>query len=763
MGYPAQSLTKPLIVPEWDSGNIFLYTPDTAAATLGSAKVNPNYTVNVQTILNNLGSGLLPNPNACALFGPDLYFTNNSPNSQGIFKLPGYLGNPAQAVQNAFVLDLQGSDYIGLAFDPAGNLYASVAFGDGPHQITRYAGAGSATGPVAGVQLGDALSGQAKFGDLAVDAQGNLWAADYGNNRLVVFAAAALADPGPDNAWVALANGTGGAFPVINPFTAVEPVTAAWLLVGPEGLDFDGFGAGASLWVGNNNDGGTGIGQNQWTSLVEITPTLQAKLVALLASNPGTTLAATTLAAGTDFNIFQVPNYTGAKPQFGGVQVDRAAGRLYVNDEVGGWVRGYDLGTLADTQNTPADTDSQVAPNHITDERGNGGIALVQLGCYVQDEASDGGVEPDTATDTAPNVPWESPGIVATIFDMPDQLTLPVPYADPDPGLGADGSDTVLGNATRQIYVQVNYTGAMPTTGLEQLQLYWGKASATLNWPAPWDGSETDSGTGAKLGGPIGSPITIPSIVGTPPGQTPPPFIAGPVAWQTPDPTDYTVQDGHFCLLARIVTPNGFYAENTAGDPSLPGDTSIGAFAGMTVPEGSNLLDNVVANARIAWRNIHIVATEPPGGTAIRLPPGVVATNFGRTPLHLRFAFTLLDERRRIIREPGGQLLVSATGSSLALLQRSSLQSLPHVDARRPNHRRARVPHLATGIDRLRLEPRAMLVFHVDYEPPAGLLHYAIRASAFAQQAGGERLIGGQTFVYGRVEGLSVSPGHKRR
>lgn len=780
MVYPAKSLTKPLISPDWKSGNIYLYTPDTTAATLGNAIANPNYTVTVQEILTTFssifGTTTTASPNVCALYGANLFFTNNSADPQAVFGVPNYLGDPVTAQANAFVLDLYGSAYQGLAFDPSGNLYVCIQDYNSSSTgwaIVQYAGAGAATSSMQGegvpiVLVGDSLAGQANFGNLAFDALGNLWATDYANDRLVVIAATALGNPGKVTAWAALANSSSGAagpFPVANTVSGLNSATR-YLFASPEGLDFDGFGTGANLWVANNNDNGNALSQeNLQTSVVEITANLLGYLVTQLSDNPGTTVYATTRTAGTDYNIYQVPNYKNVLPQFGGLQVDKAANRLYVNDEAGGWVRGYDISALAATPNDSTLQDSQVAPIGVVTPYplGNGGIALVQLGCYVQDDSSDTGGEPDDGTLVAPNVAWESPGIVASIDHGSSLTTLPTP-AD-DPAFGAEGTDTILGGITRYIYVQVNYTSAMPSTGLEQLQLYWAKASTTLQWPAPWDGSDpVDPLMGLPVGGPIGSPITIPSVVGTPFGQTPPPFIAGRVAWAAPNPADYEVQDGHFCLLARIVTPNTYYAENTFSDPSLTGDTSIGNFAGMTVPEGSDLSDNVVANARIAWRNIHIITlaqAEALGGTSagpyITFPHGVVATNFGTAPLHLRFGFDLLDERRRIIREPGGRLLVSATGRSLAVLERGSLGRLSHEDARRPGHRHDAVPHIATGIERLRLEPRETLIFHIDYEPPPGLRHYAIRASAFAQEAGGERLIGGQTFVYGEVEGFSRS------
>jgi hypothetical protein len=120
---------------------------------------------------------------------------------------------------------------------------------------------------------------------------------------------------------------------------------ANYLFAEPEGIDFD---APGNLWIANKNDGAAGGVQNPRTSLVQITPRLQA---AVLATAPGGTMTPTAAQSNTDFFIYQVPNLTeddvGARPQFGGLQVDRAAGRIFVNEENAGNGRGMRSGHWA--------------------------------------------------------------------------------------------------------------------------------------------------------------------------------------------------------------------------------------------------------------------------------------------------------------------------------------------------------------------------------------------------------------------------------
>lgn len=770
----AAHLTKPLIVPRWDSQDVVFYTPGTQTSPLGQPVLNPNFTVD-QTVLSPLFNNAAGSPNVVALNGADLYVAVSG-DAAGIVKLPNYLGDPVTAKSNAAVIDqhaidANSNDYVGLVLDVSGtDLYAAVGPNYPNNSLYRYPNAGSATGAVTGINLGTA--GQTSyFANLVFNAAGNLWANDYLNNRLVVFAAASLTGAGPAT-WLALTN---GATPLAVANTAAGfPASVSALFASPEGLDFDGYSAAANLWVANNNDGYNAQQiATPNTTLVQITGSLIAKLQELLATQPNSSVSIDSFTANNDYFIYQLPNYPSAagstqRPQLGGLQIDKAAGLLYVNDETNdpsnGWVRTYSLATLAAITNDPTDTSSQLLSNAVTSQSGNGGIALIGLGAYIGDTAADttAALEPDASATTAPNVPWESPNIVATIENTPGLTVLPVPYADPQIGLGADGTDTVLGGIERYIYVQVNNFGPRATAGLEQLHLYWGKASATLNWPQPWDGNAPPD---PLAGQPVGHIIAVPAALQTVPSI--PGFghvIIGPVPWTTPDPTQYSVQDGHFCLLARLVTPNANYAENTPPDSASPADSSLLAFAGQSFPEGSDLNTNVVNNARIAWRNIHIIATEPgggggTGGPAIHLPPGVSLTNRGRAPLHLNISFEILDEAAQPLRELHGPLVILARGKALETLERSALGQLHRPDPARPDEARHELPDHGIGIADLPLAAHETLLFHIAYAAPEAT-NYAIRAKIFETIEGGTRLIGGQTFVYGHVAGINRRPHH---
>ena len=129
------------------------------------------------------------------------------------------------------------------------------------------------------------------------------------------------------------------------------------------------------------------------------------------------------------------------------------------------------------------------------------------------------------------------------------------------------------------IYVRVKNNGCQATTGIENLSTYWAKASTSLNWPQLWNGA-TYNGTSTILGNPIGT-VTIPILQ---PGQETilsMPFIV-------PNPSNYNgifAEPWHFCLLARIVSQSDE----------------------MTFPETQDLVQNVINNNNIAWKNVTIV------------------------------------------------------------------------------------------------------------------------------------------------------------
>ena len=53
--------------------------------------------------------------------------------------------------------------------------------------------------------------------------------------------------------------------------------------------------------------------------------------------------------------------------------------------------------------------------------------------------------------------------------------------------------------------------------------------------------------------------------------------------------------------------------------------------------------------------------------------------------------------------------------------------------------------------------PGEFAAFTADYQGPPWLPAYALRVSQYAKDAGGERLVGGQTFVHGHVDGFGVA------
>jgi hypothetical protein len=369
-------LSKPLIVPEYQNALVKLYVPDpvTSAPTL-----KPDYTIDLQGVLTALIPGRIARVNACALRGDDLFVANSSffgvnstLNSQCVFRVPTYLRAPGPAIASAYVFTLAGNDYVGMAFDAAGILYAA----EGEildNRIVRYTGAaGNSPEPSRAavsnydsrLDVGNA-GATSYFANLVFDAAGNLWASDYWNHRLVVFDAANL---GGTSTYHVLAN-LDASIPVANVNASLKG-NIAHLFAEPEGIDFDGAG---NLWVANNNDGGAGGVQNSRTSLVKITPQLQN---AVLATAAGTALTPTIVQSSTDFFIYQVPNLAddaGARPQFGGLQVDRTAGRIFVNEEVAGNGRGYDIASIVGIGTATATNDLDI----ISTNPGNGGIVLV--------------------------------------------------------------------------------------------------------------------------------------------------------------------------------------------------------------------------------------------------------------------------------------------------------------------------------------------------------------------------------------------------
>jgi len=242
-----------------------------------------------------------------------------------------------------------------------------------------------------------------------------------------------------------------------------------------------------------------------------------------------------------------------------------------------------------------------------------GGASAPDL--WMQDNADDIGVEPDPST----NPMYISDDI--WIRTAPD-------------GLVNQDHQNPNGEQTNYVYVRVRNRGCAGAAAQSgTLKLYWAKASSSLSWPAPWDGSVASP---ALMGGSIGSQSV--TVAG---GSTQ--IVEFP--WVPPDPSDYAAfgaDKAHFCLLARI-------------------ETSPAAPFGMTFPETSTLYVNVQNNNNIVWKNITIVDTDGDGARFA----DVVIGNFDRERHEVRLVFETPRRRGGSLFD-WGHILVEFRGDALA-------------------------------------------------------------------------------------------------
>lgn len=259
-----------------------------------------------------------------------------------------------------------------------------------------------------------------------------------------------------------------------------------------------------------------------------------------------------------------------------------------------------------------------VARNSILSSDGlipvGGGAPAPDL--WMQDNADDIGVEPDAS----PN---------------PMYLSDDIWVRNASDGLSNQDHQNPNGDQSNYVYVRVRNRGCAGAAAQSgTLKLYWAKASSSLSWPAPWDGSATSP---ALMGGLIGSQavtVTGGSIE----------IVEFP--WTPPDPSDYAAfgaDKTHFCLLARI-------------------ETSTTAPFGMTTPETGNLYANVKNNNNIVWKNISIVDTDGDGARFA----DVVIGNFGRERYETRLVFETPKRRGTPTLFDWGHILVEFRGDALA-------------------------------------------------------------------------------------------------
>lgn len=448
------------------------------------------------------------------------------------------------------------------------------------------------------------------------------------------------------------------------------------LLSAPEGIAFDPSG---NLWLANNNDFALTNNQGEGT-LVKISAGF---INTLLASAPGTVNV-----PEAEVDVKHIPS---GKP--GGLLFDETT--LFVNDQ--GQNQGASFtanGTVWKWDVTSPFNRINFVPSGIhTTYPGNGGASLLQPFLIIADTTTDKGTEPDTTTTR----PWVSPDITVS-SDQP--------------------------NANVTVSVVVSNNGMMYSAGTEKLKLYWAKASAGLSWPAPWDNSLTDPKAGLTMGNLIGTQaLPVISAEGSHVAQ---------FTWKTPDPSKYTVGDGHFCLLARI-------------------ESSSDAPFGLTFPESSNLVANALNNSRIGWVNIHIV--NPVTGK-LRVGGGVILANYTVKEMNASLTFELLGADAKPLDAGGGSLLLTPKGTAAEekLLARREVENLGNGVFQ--------VLNISRGIENIRLKPGEMMNVTAEFVTEQRLKGAVLGVMQSDHTDGHVNLIGGQTFVYGRVSGFpSASTG----
>ena len=532
--------------------------------------------------------------------------------------------------------------------------------------------------------------------NLAFDVSGNLWMTTWSLTN------------SPDQHYLICYKGLdkNAYYKVKNPpakYVATSPNGAAinvYLLSAPEGLAFDSAG---HLWVGNNNDYFHANGPGEGTLLRIDAAWLGGMLAAAPASEhtvPPASVDVTYLSGG----------------KLGGLAFE--GNTIYVNDQ--GQNQGGDFasnGTVwAWDVTTPRTAANFKASGVHTIYPGNGGGAIVRPWLVTKDDALDTGSEPNTTTAIA----WESQEIWVR---QGSDGALP----------GNDVTQEVVGGLPCFVYVRVRNQGMTPSAASDLVRFYWAKGNLAGFWPGSWDGSKNVPLP--KLGEPIG---TLPVGVVLP-GQTT--IVECP--WTAPVPSDYTAKFGaediHFCLLSRIES------------------SSVVPF-GMTYPEGPLLTTNVLNNARVAWRNIHIAKLAPDVHPWAGRQ-GILVANYTPHRMSAAITFELLDDRGRPMAHGGHTVYVGASGDALERLKRAPL---PPDAVRASGHGEFEVVNLERGVEHVRLAPGEVLPLTVRFQPSTALHGAVLRVRQFALDGQTRTLLGGQTFVYGHVRGFRVQPGPMR-
>jgi Secretion system C-terminal sorting domain len=350
----AQLVNRRLVVPEFGNNVVKTYVA-TSATTIA---VDAASTITFNSLPGGLST--TASPNCVAMFNSDLYVSLTNAN-QRIYKFPGYGTNPATAIANVSQITNLSSDYVGIAFDAVGNLYTS----EGSFlntQIVKY------TAPVSSSSTRTVLGNgglTSYFGNITFDASGNLWASDYQNNRVVAIPVASLSTTNAPMKSLVNASAAWNASGVslANTNASLNAIAINYAFTSPEGVAFDSTGG---LWVANNNDGNSLV--NAATTLVRISPALQATILA----NSSTQAALALLNTANGLKVWNLPNSASGRSQLGGLQIDKALDRIYVNEQKSGSGLWFDISTI----NAITPTYATYQLSMVSTNPGNGGIFL---------------------------------------------------------------------------------------------------------------------------------------------------------------------------------------------------------------------------------------------------------------------------------------------------------------------------------------------------------------------------------------------------
>jgi hypothetical protein len=474
----------------------------------------------------------------------------------------------------------------------------------------------------------------------------------------------------------------------------------------PEGLVFDPSG---NLWVGNNNDYGKVNDFGKGTIL----KIASADIAALLNSPSKSRLI--------------TANFLGFEnAQFGGLTIH--GNTLFANDQrvsgqVDGNVKRFDVKVT-----TPFKTASFSSSGISSDNPGNGSGAVVDA-LYIKDNVADFGQQPNKST----TISWDSPEIWVTAKD-----NLPANQSK-NSSVNPTDNEILFGDVDCYIHVRVTNTGIGASAGNETLELSWAKGGSTLGWPSPWDGAQiVNPMTGAPYLRPMGKKIGTQTLPVIPRGEK----LVLHFPWKTLKPEDYTpelgIEDIHFCLLARLITETS--------DPF-----------GMAFPEKNDAIQsNTLNNGAIAWKNTHfnkVTSLMGPGG-GLRGPGGVLSVNYGKGIQKTRIKFQLINSQGKLVDFEPGSLSLRIAPDSFEKITPEGRERLLSANAEQSVYT---LQSPEAGFEAVVLKPQEFFTCHLQYRPEDPAEGFAITSIHTLLGSEEESVIGGQTFVFGKVEGFPVS------